>query len=245
VDQPNVPHTDAEAGPLLHLARHVQACRVDEQIILLDLKRGRYLAVSGVTFELVHGSSLTVKRSPASVDVVTTLRVLAQRLAVSGLLADNPIPARFSRALQEPTRSFDVEEAALQPRTTVACATRLLICATRAAVSIRVRSLIAIATVLERRRACQTHRPPPDPAAISMVAATYEHLRPLALTARDQCLQDSLALVHFMAADDLHPRWVIGVKTRPFGAHAWVQHDDMVLNDQHEHVRRFIPILVV
>jgi hypothetical protein len=35
------------------------------------------------------------------------------------------------------------------------------------------------------------------------------------------------------------------VTTRPFGAHSWVQDGTMVLNDQHEHVRGFRPILVV
>ena len=73
----------------------------------------------------------------------------------------------------------------------------------------------------------------------------YETLRPFVFTAREKCLLDSLALVMFLAKDGLLPRWVIGVRTGPFGAHSWVQCGTTVLNDQHEYVRQFRPILVV
>ena len=76
-------------------------------------------------------------------------------------------------------------------------------------------------------------------------AATYERLRPLLLTANEKCLFDSLAMMGFLADQDLYPRWIIGVKTRPFGAHSWVQAGSTVLNDQHEYVRQFRPILAV
>jgi hypothetical protein len=36
---------------------------------------------------------------------------------------------------------------------------------------------------------------------------------------------------------------MIGVSTKPFIAHAWVQSDDRVLNDTTEHVQMFTPIL--
>lgn len=75
--------------------------------------------------------------------------------------------------------------------------------------------------------------------------AAYEKLRPLAYTARERCLYDSLALLNFLAGEGLFPTWVIGVRTRPFGAHSWLQSGPVVLNDLHDHVRRFRPILVV
>ncbi|WP_431257592.1 lasso peptide biosynthesis B2 protein [Roseateles chitinivorans] len=87
-----------------------------------------------------------------------------------------------------------------------------------------------------------------DPAvheSIRLAALTFERLRPLAFSARDRCLHDSLSLVFFLFAEGLSARWVIGVKTNPFGAHSWVQSGRIVLNDQHEYVRAFRPILVV
>ena len=38
---------------------------------------------------------------------------------------------------------------------------------------------------------------------------------------------------------------VIGVTASPFGAHAWVQIGDVVLNDSVDRVRRFVPILTI
>ena len=84
-----------------------------------------------------------------------------------------------------------------------------------------------------------------DAASLHIAALKFERLRPFALTARDQCLRDSLALMSFLASMGLRARWIIGVRTRPFGAHSWVQIGDLVLNDHHEHVRAYQPILVV
>jgi hypothetical protein len=75
--------------------------------------------------------------------------------------------------------------------------------------------------------------------------ATYDRLRPLVLTKHDRCVHDSLTLLGFLASEGLFPHWVIGVKTGPFGAHSWVQSGATVLNDLHENVRRYRPILVV
>jgi hypothetical protein len=70
-------------------------------------------------------------------------------------------------------------------------------------------------------------------------------MRPLVITSHDKCLHDSLTLLRFLAAEKLYPSWVVGVRTRPFAAHSWVQSGDLVLNDTHEYVRGFTPILVV
>lgn len=88
---------------------------------------------------------------------------------------------------------------------------------------------------------------PADPACDGLldVVCVFEQLRPWLLTARDQCLLDSLALMHFLALRRLYPHIVIGVRSHPFRAHAWVQTGDLVLNDLHENVRRFQPIHVL
>jgi hypothetical protein len=75
--------------------------------------------------------------------------------------------------------------------------------------------------------------------------AVFKRLRPLLFTARGACLFDSLALCIFLSRYRLFPRWVFGVTTRPFEAHSWVQHREVVFNDTPEHVGSFTPILVV
>jgi hypothetical protein len=107
--------------------------------------------------------------------------------------------------------------------------------------------LLSIANAVAARRArVERDASCPDSLdALRSAVAVYERLRPLLFSARNRCLQDSLALVSFLARERLLARWVVGIKTRPFGAHSWVQCGEIVLNDQHDHVRRFRPILVV
>jgi hypothetical protein len=64
-------------------------------------------------------------------------------------------------------------------------------------------------------------------------------------TAADRCLPRSIALALRLARDGLAAQLVIGVRTNPFGAHSWAQHEDEVLNDSVEEVLRFTPILIV
>jgi len=62
---------------------------------------------------------------------------------------------------------------------------------------------------------------------------------------RDRCLDHSIAMVRFLARFGYYPRLVLGVKMSPWGAHAWVQDGDLVLNDSVDRVRAYTPILVV
>ncbi|MGN6210495.1 lasso peptide biosynthesis B2 protein [Asticcacaulis sp.] len=61
----------------------------------------------------------------------------------------------------------------------------------------------------------------------------------------NECLSCSLALGRFLARRHLYPRIVLGVRMAPFSAHAWVQTDDLVLNDTVDMVTRYTPILVI
>ena len=59
------------------------------------------------------------------------------------------------------------------------------------------------------------------------------------------CLFDSLALVHFLAPFGVYPEWVYGVKLEPWGAHCWVQSDDLVVNDIVDNVNGYTPIMSI
>jgi hypothetical protein len=59
-----------------------------------------------------------------------------------------------------------------------------------------------------------------------------------------KCLRDSFALLHFLGRGRARARLVIGVTMDPFGAHAWVQAGETVLNDRVDRVCAFTPILV-
>lgn len=234
----------------LKLAPHVRACLDGEQVILLDLRCNKYMGIdgrqSGALADQVEGwpsnpECVADRPTPDAVDLLT------QRLASQGLLTNTSSPRLPNATVEEATSSFDLETS-LDGSSIGA---RRLACfihsAATAALWMRFRSLQSIANAVSARR----HRlqgVDPDGGALAAMwssTAAYEKLRPLFLTAQDKCLHDSLALVGFLASEGAFPRWVIGVKTRPFGAHSWVQIGATVLNDQHENVRRFRPILVV
>ena len=73
----------------------------------------------------------------------------------------------------------------------------------------------------------------------------FRRLRPHTFAARDRCLFHSLALVRFTARHGVFPTWVIGVRAKPWGAHAWVQQGKLLLDANPEQVCEYTPILTV
>jgi len=73
----------------------------------------------------------------------------------------------------------------------------------------------------------------------------FRHLRPFLYTARDHCLGDALVLANYLLHLRHDVQFVVGVKARPFEAHAWAQIGSHVIEDFVEQVQLFTPILVV
>lgn len=86
---------------------------------------------------------------------------------------------------------------------------------------------------------------PPEPNILLPFLRSYCQLRLWFYTARDHCLFDSLVLSAFLTKCSLPCTFVIGISTKPFVAHAWVQLGHAVLNDTAEYVQTFDPILAI
>ena len=234
----------------LRLASHVRACSSDGQVILLDLRNNQYLGVGGTESDALADQVEGWPAGPESAGAgatSATVTALTQRLLSRGLLTHTSSERLPDIRLAEASASFDVENALADSGITARRLGRFLQSAAIAALWLRCRSLHSIAAAVAARRERQ-RIPAPDAGsfdAMTSGAAAYERLRPFVFSAQHECLHDSLALVGFLATEGVFPRWVIGVKTRPFGAHSWVQSGGTVLNDLHENVRRFRPILVV
>ncbi|MDR7256287.1 hypothetical protein J2X47_000448 [Sphingomonas sp. BE270] len=80
-----------------------------------------------------------------------------------------------------------------------------------------------------------------DPAAI---AAAFQ-ATDLLMGNTNRCLPRSLAFLRLCITRGHLPSLVLGVRTNPFTAHAWVQIGNKVLNDTVDKVRVFTPILVL
>ncbi len=78
------------------------------------------------------------------------------------------------------------------------------------------------------------------------VAALVSSFRRISLwiyPRKEACLFDSIALTKFLRRAKVPATFVIGVATKPFEAHAWVQLGTTVLNDSLECAQSYVPIL--
>lgn len=236
-------------GTGLRLATHVRACRIDDQVILLDLRRGKYIGVAGPQLRsLANEVEGWPGFSPRPQDHALTPAIdgASGPLLSQGLLTRHRATPSTDGSVPEATASLDFQSLHERSSDSTRRVCRFVYSTTIAAFWLRCRSLHAIATAVAARR--DRTRTSPTSTSIELLCQTataYERLRPFVYTSQDKCLRDSLALTSFLQREGLVAHWVIGVKTRPFGAHSWVQSDTMVLNDQHDHVRQFTPILVV
>jgi hypothetical protein len=239
--KPTVP----EMQPTLRLADHVRACTLSDQVVLLDLRRSRYLSLSLTRWAHLTGgaadnATAATRTTPDLQPLPWVESLLRQglltRLPASGGPRGEPLPAATESLDAGPTPCASIGAGP---------ALRLVAAAAWSSAALRLRSLHHIANRVTDRSARIRTAPPDQGARLRSAIAAFEAMRPLVLSARERCLNDSLALVTFLASEGIAARWVIGVRTQPFGAHAWVQSGAHVLNDLHENVRSFQPILVV
>ncbi len=160
-----------------------------------------------------------------------------------GLLTDRCVDVSPRDCIEEACLSLNAEDA--HPASIDGKTWHIVQSAASAAWSLRFGTLFSIArSVGARRPRLEGHMAPATAEAMRKAVTAYQAMRPLLFTAKDRCLYDSLTLINALACEGLYPQWVIGVSARPFAAHAWVQSGPCVVNDQHERVRRFTPILV-
>ena len=231
----------------LQLADHVRACRVGNQVILLDLQRSRYIGVGGTQAHAVGnriaGWPLPELQSPTDPEDGVIAPIL-HRLINDSMLVERTTSPRHQTAVPLAAASLNAEESNRSPfrfRHLVRLCRVTLI----ASHWVRKLSLEEIVQRVQALRARRTRNELAEEPALRQTVAVYLWLRPFVLTSFDQCLIDSLALLLYLASDGLFPTWVVGVRTQPFGAHSWLQQGATVVNDHHERVRRFEPILNV
>lgn len=242
--------TPHPASGSTRLADHLCACRIGDQVVLLDLDRNRYFSLIGPHARLVANAiepfegDTNDKFEPAT--STCNDRELIAALLRAQILTLDPDAARPDRTrLSRPVSSLELPTnhtaSSLQPSDIYRFVSAVAI----ASIWLRFRTLRDISKGIGARiQQCEASTPAHETRRTNAVTV-FDRLRPLAFTSRDRCLFDSLALAVFLAQQGLRSCWVVGIKTRPFRAHSWVQHEGVVLNDLHDHVGPFTPILVV
>jgi hypothetical protein len=233
------------------LADHVRACRVDEQVILLDLKRDKYhgvgdvraASVSDVIVDWPDSDSRSPLPSPSSHSA--SVSALLQMLTSQAMLVSETGTPKPRAHLDEALESWRPGVTENLSNINWQDVLRLGRSAAGAACWLQWNSLAQIESKVLRLRPHVLGHVPTRSDELHRQVSSYMRVRPFIFSARERCLHDSLSLIRFLAARSLFPRWVIGVRTRPFAAHSWVQSGNLVLNDLHDRVRAFRPILVV
>jgi len=239
------------SNPWPRLAEHVRACRIDNQLILLDLRRSKYIGIGGPQLAALSATlsgrqeiAAAHEAPPSSVVFDNCLR----RLRSQQLLCDasDAGPLHEAPELPQAIAALTTDDEQAAAATDWRQLLRLWRATIVASAWVRGRSLAEIAqavSALRSRDATPSDGTASD--ALRAAVASYLRLRPFSLSSHDRCLNDSLTLIHFLATQALFPQWVIGVRVHPFAAHSWVQCGRFVLNDLPEHVRQYRPILVV
>jgi hypothetical protein len=231
---------------------HVRVCPMLASTILLDLKRNRYFGIGmketralstlALNWNEANGSAAAVERlaPDVAIDMADALieagllsrEVPAERATFGGARVD--LSGVLTSAGHELSRSSHLSLSHVASFAAALAWTRR---------ALRSRTLYSIACEIRDYKVAAGGSFD-ESRAIELVGI-FRRLRPHTFAARDRCLFHSLALVRFMSRHALFPTWVIGVRARPWGAHAWVQQGKLLLDANPEQVCEYTPILTV
>ena len=228
-----------------YLTPTTYACVPRDQAIFFDAPHGRYLALTASETASLTGHIVgwpTVERtvSPSvepSLAATTLLRLANGRLITTDGTSGKPVePPRHDPATRSlPT--FSLQRDFLRQLKFLPLFVWSLLQTPPAD------NLLAIVERTRRRR--RDLRAPLSLVSLTRLVTAHCYLRPLFYSAHDACLEDSLRLMEFLAAHRIDTTLVIGVRNRPFGAHAWLEISDYVLNDEASRVHQFTPLVII
>ena len=230
---------------------HVRVCPLLASTILLDLKRNRYFGIGTRETRALSTLARNWKDANGAGAAVEPLApdaaiVMADALIDAGLLSREAPADRACLRRSAPISAARSSSAGheLSRRLRCVCTHRSLSRGAR----LDATSAALAHAVLDRERSPRSEgcgrRRVRQQRAIELVGL-FRRLRPHTFAARDRCLFHSLALVRFMSRHGVFPTWVIGVRAKPWGAHAWVQQDKLLLDANPEQVCEYTPILTV
>ncbi len=234
------------------LAEHVFVCGDEEYVIVLDLKQDRYFTLDAARTAalrpLLPGWPAPRGGGNSSVAPGLAADEAAAPLLRQGWLLELPAAAKEATPVRLPPPETELLSGATVENTGIDTRAVLtfVIASIFAKLALRFWRFERVIRRVGRRKAAQ---PPTsgllDIERVRQLVDTFGRLRVFLFSHREKCLHDSLALLEFLARYGICPNWVFGVRARPFVAHCWVQHEDIVFNDTVEHVAGYTPIMVV
>jgi hypothetical protein len=237
------------------LAPFIFLCPTRAGVVLLDLKRNRYLGLS-CTDALVLSKSVNgfpkvgqwidceAGASAGKSPTILLDSLLADGIVTSGPAGSNEVISteiRLHGSLVSIGEEI-IEKCRVRPTHLV----NFLVCLLSSAASLRCIPLRYIVRRVYRRRSrAIASGYTPNLSHVSELVDAFRSIRPYFFLAKDHCLLHALTLVHYLACYDEFPLWVFGVATDPWAAHSWVQYDEFLLDCNPEQVCSLEPILAI
>ena len=239
----------AEPTSPYYLSRNAFVSLGERHCIVLDLDNDSYLAIPRDVAEalgpwLQGWNELADKRRPIPMlsmplDVATLVQQLLDRGlittdATDGKAVTLPEVEQPIATLVEDQRRYASAKYAIQ----------FLISASMAHFQLKHRSMKDIVHWVRDTKARDARSQVVGIEDMARLVSVFNSLRPM--FPRDYlCLFDSLALLHFLVHYGVHPQWVFGVRADPFGAHCWLQENNVILNDTPDVICAYTPIMTV
>jgi hypothetical protein len=231
---------------------HVRVCPLLASTILLDLERNRYYGIGAQETRALSTLALNWNEANGTAIAVEQLApdaaiAMADALIDAGLLSRDAPAGRtaFGAGTLDLSGALTSAGHQLSRRSSLRLAHVASFLAALAWTrrALRSRTLYSIACEI---RDCKVaaNGAFDERHAVELVGI-FRRLRPHTFAARDRCLFHSLALARFLARHAVFPTWVIGVRAKPWGAHAWVQQGTLLLDASPEQVCEYTPILTV
>jgi hypothetical protein len=233
-----------------YLARGVYMCLVDGGAIFLDISTNAYVGIDAVTkaaltLHLVGlDSSCVGHTDDTKPEPHEGIAALTRR----GLLTHSKSIGRPFSPLTVPI-NHAVPFGTGRPqrlRINVMHVARFVVALTCASIMIRRGHLSFLITrILKLKEQLAMVSPAKEARDLLVLVHIFRRLSALFYTAKNACLLDSVVLTEFLIRQGHRPMLLLGVRTKPFLAHAWVQMDDCVLNDSLEHAQTLTPIAAI
>lgn len=234
------------------LAPNVYFCWVDDGGVFLDLGKNKYSGIAlpearvlSTWIPELSGGEFEIQSEQSDPQAISD--DLAQAFIGAGFLTTSVVPRRsVAPPKLRCTESFssapyDVSNGPIRSAHIYHFAVAYLY----VAVQLKLRRLRQIVHSFQNSKAVALPGQEPSASELLSLLTIYRQLRPWFFTAYEQCLLNSLVLAEFLHRFNVRPDFIIGVTTKPFFAHAWVQKGNVVLDDTVEMVSYFTPILTV
>lgn len=209
-------------------------CFAGDYSIILDLKRDRYLALDAMLHE-------TLKRLATGSEGEGD-RPQLETLVSRAILINSDNGTRPSLTPYDvPDRDYRMS-AARAARGGVVWAVGVRI---RVLAALRLSSLETVLTRAVARRDRQLARLSQGSKDIALSISASFRASDLLLASQNKCLARSIAMFEILSASGVRASLVLGVSSRPFMAHCWIEQDGMILSDLSDNVRPYTPILIL